>query len=61
MQLFVCSLEVGGQTLVIDLRRVVVLLNTVLILCAPQIGLSFSDSPLLYGRNTVVIDLSRGC
>ena len=61
MQFFVCSLVVGGLTFVSDLRRVVVLLNTVLMLYVPQIRLSFSDSPLLYGRDTVVIGLSRGC
>ena len=61
MQFFVCSLVVGGLTFgfVSDLRRVVVLLNTVLMLYVPQIHLSFSDSPLLYGMDTVVIGLSR--
>ena len=61
MQFFVCSLVVGGLTLVSDLRSVVVLLNTALMLYLSQIRLSFSDSPLLYGRDTVAIGWSRGC
>ena len=37
------------------------LLKTVRMLYRPQILLSFSDSPLVYGRDTVAVGFSRGC
>ena len=47
MQFLVCSLGVGGLTLVGVLLSVVSLLKTVLMLYFPQILRIFSDRPLL--------------